>query len=53
MSKNLIADNVKPHRTISEFNELGILTGPENLEQLAALFTLEGKDRTGVLAGVK
>ena len=25
---------------------MGILTGPENREQLAALFTLEGKNRT-------
>ena len=44
--EELVSDDVKPHRLISEFNELGMLTGPDNRDELAALFTLEGRDQT-------
>lgn len=39
----LLSASLKPHRRISEFSRLGIRTGDETGDALAALFTLEGE----------
>lgn len=43
VAKDLLSDSVKPDRPISEFVRLGVATDFPNDDELAALFTLEGK----------
>ncbi len=42
-AEELLSDSLKPHRRISEYGNLGVRSGIESDDELAALFALEGE----------